>query len=277
MSTATDVTPETTDATTEAPVVAEKVDQTDPANFPAPAAVDEFGAIAYSKAVADRIELNRLSAEIKSIGGTENDIVEHLKQQDNVDNGGPIDTASSNVTKLDKALDVEIQKWESLLKAKAQEQLSSGASVIQPLLDQVEVVGKRVKSATNYLTDLYGEDVVNTLPELKKGRKASSGGGAGGARIRGFDYFVDGKLAALKTSQNTLGASSTSAVAKLIGVDTKVAQEAFWQAQGTQDPKAFKDVVEYTMTVGEGADAVTHSLVARKRADAEVSSAPTAE
>lgn len=225
-------------------------------------ALDEFGELARTRLKGAITELNAVNLQIKSAQGTPEELDKALEQT-YTDNGGPYDVLSEKATKLDKALDQVVTEMRSLRAAKVAEMQSDATANVQPLLDKQATLTKTVKSGKDYLVGLYGEESIAKLPDVVKSRKSSgsAASGTGGKRIRGFDFYVNGQLAELADGQGNKK-SSSSAVAKVIKADTKVCQEAFWSAQGTQNAADFKDEVSYSMTVGD----TTYEIVARKQA-----------
>lgn len=135
----------------------------------------------------------------------------------------------------------------------------------------------------------YSEEEVNaiigSLPALSgKGRRASTGSnaGAGGWRIRGYDFFdadgnlltvkvdlkrkVDGKDVVLKDQP----VSNTAAVMVYGKCGADTVRNSFAEAQGTTDSSAFKPEVTFTVL---GEDNVSRTVTARKNVEASAEEA----
>lgn len=248
-----------TETATEAPATTNEEPQVD-----ANAGVDEFGLALKERLLGTINERNEIVARLKGAEGDEATLLDNLRENST---NPEVQKYTKAIEELDNKREALWNKRDELLKPEI-EAAQSGTNVEEETA-KVDALDKQVRSALTYLKETYGENSVTDLPALlgRKNRSKGSGSGEGGKRIRGFDIWVDGKLATSRDA-NGVERSNFSAAAKAVGVDTKTLQEAFWKEQGTQDAKEYKDRVEFTITVGEGDEAKTHTVVA-KRLDEE--------
>ena len=237
-------------------------DASAPATEPQAPVLDEFGQQAKERLVDSIGKYNALIATFKASQGTELEVLEALR--DTYTDDPAINKLTEQIEKLDKALDAAIQQKDELLKPVAAKMVADRSNDnVDALTEQIAALNKTITAGKNYLTGIYGEASVSDLPAVQR---RSSGGGSGGAggnkRVRGFEVFVDGTRAEQKDSQGVMR-SNLSAAARKLEVDPKVMQQAFWDAQGTQDSKQFKDSVTFTVTVNDTA----HEILAKRVAD----------
>lgn len=231
--------------------------------------LDEFAQQAKERISATIAELNTVNNQIKASSGSPDEILEALESSHS-DNGGEFDKLQATITKLDKALDAAIAQRKEMLKPVVESMTGEATQNIQPLLDKAAALNKTVTNGKNYLTGIYGDAAIADLPEVVKVRRSTAGAGAGSKRIRGFESYVNGKIATQKNAQGA-DVSNMSAAARMIGVDTKVVQEAFWTAQGTQDATKFKDSVEFEVKNGDTA----YTVLCRKPDEVTVDDSTT--
>lgn len=107
---------------------------------------------------------------------------------------------------------------------------------------------KLIRTTAKYITSIYGDEALEDTPEVERRAKSggSTGGTTGGRRIRGFDIYIDGVLAAMKNAKGEVK-STFSVAAKELGVETTALQRAFFEAAGSEDVRAdnFPTVVEF--------------------------------
>lgn len=210
-----------------------------------PANLGEFEKMAWQR-LAETIEAhNNEVGKLKAVSGDPQQLLEALRVADSDDPN--VQAAQEAVSAADKALNDAIVALDELLKPVATSMQEQAKEQVETITAKVDELYKTVKAGQNYLKGLAhgSDDVLKGLPEvirLKTG--GGSGGGSGQRRIRGFDYFVDGKLA---TSRDAKGnaRSNLAAAAKEIGVTTEALRGAFYQAMGTEDAEKFKDEVKF--------------------------------
>lgn len=224
-------------------------------------ALDEFGQSLKERLVASIEERNTVVARLKAAEGDESTLLETLREtSDNPD----VVKINAAIEDLDNKREALFQRRDEILRPIVEQTLSGTSETVEADTAKADAADKAIRSGMNYLKETYGEDAVSDLPDLiSRKNRSKSGGGEGGKRIRGFDIWVNGKLATSRDAQG-VERSNFSAAAKAVGVDTRILQDAFWEAQGTQDSKQFKDRVEFNVTVGEGDAAKTHTVVAKR-------------
>lgn len=154
----------------------------------------------------------------------------------------------------------KIEKLESALETVKAERLVTATPLIQPAyeaavkgsgvdLTALDEQLKLLRTTAKYLTTVYGDDALEGTEKIaSRGKSGGSGDGrgAGGRRIRGFEVYIDGVLAAAKNSNGVLK-STFSIAAKMLETETVELQRAFFAAAGSEDTKSesFPDVVEF--------------------------------
>lgn len=211
--------------------------------------LDDFGKQAVEQASALIAQRNEKVGILQAAQGDPQGLLEALrKSSDNaevVKINGQIDKVNDQLLALET-------KRDEILKPVVEEMRANAASQAETVTAEVDTIDAKVKSARNFIKQMYGEAALDLLPDMlgRKNRPSHDGEG-GGKRVRGFDVYVDGELATQRDGQGNVR-SNFAAAAKLAGVDTVTLQEGFWTAQGTQNSKEFKERVEFTVTQPKG-------------------------
>lgn len=228
--------------------------------------LDEFGQQLKAR-IADSInQHNALAARVKAASGDEQSLLETLRENNDSPEAQKFTAA---IEELDNKREALFNKRDEVLKPIAKQMVEDAKAGLGNAETEAAELLKTANAGKKYLIDTYGEGADADLPAIVGKRRSSggTGGGSGQRRIRGFDVFIDGKLA---TGRNGKGeqVSNMAAAAKTLGVDTDDLRTAFWQAAGTDDSSKYPPVVEFTITVteGEGDDAksVTKTVVAKR-------------
>ena len=248
-----DSTPEVEDST---PEVEDSTPEVDENGIPTVIA-DDFGRMAYTKVLNDSKLLESKQAEVDAYQGNASAMLDRFRETYGTDADSEADdTDRKRAADLEKAklavLKLEEQR-DSVLNARITAATSDAAEKVGPLLADIEKLTAPVKSIRKTLVDMFGKDALYGLPAIKGVRTSSgsSAAGTGSPRIRGFDIYVNGKLAT-QADQNGNQRSNLSAGAKAANVDTSVMQESFWTAQGTRDKEKFQPRVEFVVTDKDG-------------------------
>lgn len=209
-------------------------------------ALDEFGQIAKDKLSVNITEYNEIVRQIKALGGDLDEVVELVKADES---DSKVVQANALITDLDRRLNEAVAALNAYAREIAESRVANVSGDVEKLNAGADALFKRIKSSTNYIVEMYGDDSLEGLPEVvgRKGRAKPTSGAGGGekqSRIRGVDVTVDGKPAVQKDAKGVLR-SNFSVAAKAAGVDTKVLQEAFWTAAGTRDSKAYPPRTEF--------------------------------
>lgn len=214
-----------------------------PAVVTVPDGLDDFGAQAFTKTVTLIGERNEKAGVIQAASGDSEGLLEALRKT------SPLVTeVNTQIDKLNAALEAAELKRDEILKPEVEKIKADSASQVEPLTAEVDELDKSIRAATNYLKQMYGEDVAKALPHLtsRKGR-AANGTGGGTKRVRGFDAYVDGVLATMRDGKG-VERSNLAAAARVVNVETTVIQAGFFEAQGTTESDKYKDSVEFTVT-----------------------------
>jgi hypothetical protein len=242
-----------TEATTAAP---EQVEGQPPANL------GEFEKMAWVR-LNDTIKLHNAEVQkLKAVAGDPQGLIEALRVTDSDDPN--IKAAQDLVTQYDKALNDAIVALDELLKPQAEKMQAEVKEQVESITSKVDEYTKTIKAGQNYLKGLAGDDALKGLTPVEKLKTGGTTGGSGQTRVRGFDFFVDGKLATVRDAQGK-ERSNLAAAAKLIGVDTNALKGAFYQAQETQDSTKFKDEVKF----GVKHDDKVYEVYCRRQVDEE--------
>lgn len=216
--------------------------------------LDEFGKMALDRYNATVEEYNSLVTVIKAASGTYEDILNAVKA----------DESDSQVAKFAQAIEkheAALQKLNAELDAYARpiadERSKAGSQNVEEETAKADVLHKTIRTARNYLTESYGEGVLEGTPDVMR-RTNRASGGSGGKRIRGFDVYVDEKLATMKDAKN-VERSNFAAAAKAAGVETVALQKAFYEAAGSENKDEWPNRVEYSVTDKDGN---AHAIVA---------------
>ena len=201
-------------------------------------ALDEFGKVALQR-YTDQV--NAYNAEVvkaKSVSSKEEFEAAWLTSDPT------FAEFNAKIEKLESVKSERLIAATPLLEAAYAEAVANAGVDPAALDEQRKVINATVK----YLTSIYGEAVLANTPEIERRGRTSGGGGApaGGRRIRGFDIYVDGTLAATKNAKGEVK-STFSVAAKQLGVETVDLQRAFFEAAGSDDVRAddFPTVVEF--------------------------------
>ncbi|HET7713328.1 MAG TPA: hypothetical protein VFK94_02735 [Patescibacteria group bacterium] len=232
------------------------------------APLDEFGQDAKNRLATTIEQRNALVAQLKATQGDPQELLEALRETS--DDPQIVKMREQINTLNDKLYELETKRDEAL-KPLVEQMRAEAAQGSEGVSEKADALDKTIKAGMNYLKELYGEAALEGLPSVlpRKNRATpGKGGGEGGKRIRGFDWTVDGIL---QTSRDAKGVerSNTAAAAKAIGVETATLQEKFWEAAGTRDSAKYPARVEFTVSVGEGDDAKTHTVVAARLTEDE--------
>lgn len=144
-------------------------------------------------------------------------------------------------------VNAKIEKIENALEALLAERLSMATPLIGPAYEAavkdsgVDVTAldeqlKLLRTTAKYLTAVYGDDVLEGTDKIESRKGKGGGSGTGGRRIRGFDVYIDGKLAGQPNKDGVIK-STFSIAAKELGVETVDLQRAFFEEAGSEDVK----------------------------------------
>jgi hypothetical protein len=251
-------------ATTEAPAADNAAEPKTP-EVPAgpPANLGEFEKMAWGR-LKETIEAHNAEVgKLKAVAGDDSALTETLR---NTPSNDPA------IKKLQDQDEQAYRAWEQVRKAldealapQVEAMRSDVASQVEGITAKVDEYYKTIKAGQNYLKGLAQGDTdpLTGLPEIVRVKSGSgSSGGSGQRRIRGFDFYVNGKLA---TSRNAQGkeSSNLAAAAKAVGVETEALRGAFWAAQETQDAEKFKDEVKFGVKHND----TVFEIYARKQLD----------
>lgn len=211
-----------------------------------PANLGEFEKMAWGR-LKETIEAHNAEVgKLKAVSGDDSALTETLR---NTDSDDPA------IRKLQQADEQAYRAWEQAraaldkaLAPQVEAMRSDVASQVEGITAKVDELYKTIKAGQNYLKGLAQGDTdpLEGLPEVVrvKGGSSTAGGGSGQRRIRGFDFYVNGKLAVSRNAQGK-ESSNLAAAAKAVGVETEALRGAFWAAQETQDADKFKDEVKF--------------------------------
>jgi len=223
--------------------------------------LDEFGKMALDRYVDSVNTYNGLVAKIKAASGSPEDVLNAVKVDGSIPEIEKVNVAiekhKAALLKLEAELDV-------IAKPIADARLADGSKDVEAETAEADVLHKTIRSARNYLTDSYGDAVLEGTPDIAR-RTNRSTTGTGGKRIRGFDVYVDGALATMRDAKN-VERSNFAAAAKVAGVATVDLQKAFYVAAGSEEKKDWPDRVEYSVTDKEGN---AHEVVAVRLTEEE--------
>jgi uncharacterized protein YutE (UPF0331/DUF86 family) len=204
-------------------------------------ALDDFGKLAVEKYVTTVEDYNRQVLASKSV-----DSIEDFKEQFQTSWEGVADI-NAKIEQLESALEdllaKRMLKVEPVLSAEYAKALE--ASGVNP--EALKELLKTINGTKKYLVMMYGEAVLEDTPKVEARRSAAGGNaGTGGRRIRGFDVYIDGTLAAKENAKGEMK-STFSIAAKELGVETTELQRAFFEAAKSEDVKSddFPQVVDF--------------------------------
>jgi hypothetical protein len=206
------------------------------------ATLDDFGTLAKQKYVDTLKDYNAKVEQAKSVSSIDEFSSKFMET------APELAEENAKIAKLEDAL--EQIKAARLIKATPLIQPAYEAAVAVAGVD-VTALDEQLKTlrvTAKYLVSIYGEDVLDDTDKIASRSKTggSSGAGAGGRRIRGFEVYIDGVLAAQKNAEGVLK-STFSIAAKMLEVETVDLQRAFFAEAGSEDTKSddFPAVVEF--------------------------------
>lgn len=210
----------------------------------APAVVlDDFGKQAKDRLVTLITGRNEKAGIIAAANGDAQGLLEALRESSD----NPKVVALNKKIEEAKSLALKLEgERDEILKPIVEETKANAASKVEPLTAEVDELDKQIRAASNYLKSMYGAEAVSDLPALVSRKGRETGGANGGRRVKGFDVYVDGTLATIRDAKG-VERSNLAAAAKAIGVDTQTIQKGFFEAQGTQESKEYKDTVEFVV------------------------------
>jgi hypothetical protein len=210
----------------------------------APAVVlDDFGQQAKDRLKVLIESRNTKAGTIAAANGDAQGLLESLRSSSD-------DPKVVALNKKIEDLAAQVLKFETerdeVLKPIVESIKSDAAAKVEPLTAEVDELDKQIRAASNYLKSMYGAGAVEDLPALVSRKGRETGGSNGGRRVKGFDVYVDGKIATLRDAKG-VERSNLAAAAKAIGVDTATIQKGFFDAQGTTESKDYKNEVEFVV------------------------------
>ena len=226
--------------------------------------LDEFGKQAVEQANTLIAQRNEKVGLLLAAQGDPQGLLEALR---NSSENPQVVKLREQIDKLNDQLLAAETKRDELLKPEVDAMRADAESKQESVTKEVDEIDAKVKSARNFIKQMYGENALTLLTDMvARKNRASSDGEGSGKRIRGFDIYVDNTLAVQRDGKG-VERSNFAAAAKLAEVDTVTLQQGFWDAQGTQDSKKFKERVEFTVVAqgkGEDGEDVSHTIVAVK-------------
>jgi hypothetical protein len=223
------------------------------------ASANDFERNVYSEVKTDVDKFNELAAQYTALGGDANELLVNLRETSQTPDVVKI---RENIAALNDAL-LELEtKRDEILKsevAKVQEQGAGSAEAVAAELDEIKI---RVSPLIDYLAGR-----AKVKPDelgLKLARRANRSGGVrkagttGGRKVRGYNVSVNGKLATLPNGSGQ--SSNMAAAAKVIGVETSVIQQKFWNEcpQGKDTPvESFPETEAFEVVKGDETFKVT--------------------
>lgn len=205
------------------------------------AVLDDFGKVALQKYIDTVTEYNKAVVAAKSVSSKE----EFEAQW--IENDPIFAEENEKIEKLQSALEsvlgARVAKAAPLLEEAYAKAVAASGVDLTALDEQL----KLIRTTSKYITSIYGDDALEGAPDVERRAKGAGGSGhSGGRRIRGFDIYVDGKLAATKNAKGEMK-STFSVAAKELGVETTVLQRAFFEEAGSEDVRSdnFPTVVEF--------------------------------
>lgn len=226
-----------------------------------PANLGEFEKMAWVR-LNETIALHNAEVnKLKAVAGDPQGLIQALRVADTDDPN--VKAAQDLVSSLDKQLNDAIVSLDELLKPQAEAMQAEVATQVEAITGKVDEYTKTIKAGQNYLKGLAGDDALKGLTPVEK-LKSGNAGGSGQKRIRGFDFYVDGKLQTARDAQGN-ERSNLAAAAKAIGVDTTALRGAFYQAMETEDPEKFKESVKFIVKH----DDKSYEVFCKKQVDEE--------
>lgn len=219
--------------------------------------LDDFGKQAIEQATTLINQRNQKVGILQAAQGDPHGLLVALRESSD---DPQVVKINEQIDKLNDQLLALETKRDELLKPQVEAMQADAKAQQESVTAEVDAIDAKVKSARNFIKQMYGEAALSLLPDMlgRKNRDGSASGEGSGKRVRGFDVYVDGNLATQRDGKG-VERSNFSAAAKAAGVDTVALQHAFYEAQGSQDSKSWKDRVEFTVTDKDGK---SHTVVA---------------
>lgn len=225
-----------------------------------PANLGEFEKMAWVRLEETILKHNAEVQKLKAVSGDPQGLIAALRVADTDD--PTVKQAQDLVSSYDKALNDAIVALDELLKPQAEAMQAQAKEQVESITGNVDEFAKVIRAGQNYLKGLAGDDALKGLTSVEKLKTGGTSGGSGQKRIRGYDFYVDGKLQTVRDAQGK-ERSNLAAAAKAVGVETEALRGAFYQAMETQDADKFKDEVKFIVKH----DDKTFEVYCRKQAD----------
>lgn len=224
--------------------------------------LDEFGQATVERAKGIINELNSNVKVLKASQGDAQATLEALRENPPTDDAAKLTAAIEEIDNKREALFV---KRDEILKPLVAEQMEAAKNGSEGVQAKVDDLKKKVAAALKYIKELYGEEHLEGLPKVEGVRAPSTGSnaGAGGKRVRGFDFYVDGKLITTRNAQGK-EVSNLAAAAKELNVAADDLRDAFYAAAGTTENKKAPAVVEFAISAGEGDARKSYNITAKR-------------
>jgi hypothetical protein len=246
---------------------------TEPKVIPVP--LDEFGHLAFAKLSAQIEEYNKLAKVVKAVEGDPSGMLDEFRASYTEDD--TVNKIRTAIEELDNKREQLMTKQDEILKPLIAKTLEDKKATIGDAPEKLKVLGSSIRQARGWLSSTYCEEAIEDLPALEgKGKSTAKGSGStGGRRIRGYDFFVDGKRA---VTRNQEGKESSSAAAVALHMkkepystklETEDVRQAFWGAAGTDDPDKYPNELSFTLPYGEGENAKVASVTAKRVSDGD--------
>ena len=198
-------------------------------------------------------EHNSIVAKVNAVTGDRESLAESIRESDEFAD------LRNKIAELKEQLDVAVNQ-----KVEAQLAQATDDADAESLVSEIKNKKGVITSGINYYKKLYGDDAAADFPKVER-IKGQRGGGAGGKRIRGYNWIVtvsDGEETETTEYENAANA------AKALGaVSTKELQEYFFAKAGVDQLKDAPDTVEFELTwQEEDATGETYDVTANVKA-----------
>ena len=215
-------------------------------------ALDAFGQGAVLKFNELAQAHNATLARIEAIGGDPQSLLESLRET----------STDANVVKLNENISLLLSKVNELeeqrdgiLKVEVDRIRSESSEELAKNEKELEENAPALSAALNYVKKVYKAAFeAGLLTDVKRKKTIGGGSQTGVRRIRNRSWDVtnpDG-------TKSPFDHASTAAAH--LETETRVLQDAFFQAAGGEDSKKWANVVTFNITVGEGEDAKTSQV-----------------
>jgi hypothetical protein len=237
-----------------------------------PVPLDEFGVMAHAKLATQIGEYNDLVRLVKAADGDPQSLLDELRKSSD---DPTVVKINAKIDELNNTLFELESKRDEILKPLVSKFAEDAKASLGDKPEKMEKLGKTIKTARAYLADTYCPEVLDDLPPLE-GKRGGGGGGAGSGarRIRGFDFYVDGKLATTRDAKGN-ESSNAAAAAKALNLTTEDIRQAFWAAAGTDDSSKYPPEVKFTVTIsatdtepGRSVDVIAKRVATEEQAEA---------